>query len=483
LTSKKVARRILKDEILDREFDQNLEEAKTLKDVERLEKKDSQLWFLGLFLILILILWALARDLETVNLSPREFWDQLTSFRLSALIFPAAILILGFCAYLLFQNRSIRTRRREIFLHKMKMERAAGSREEILALFQVSSGAAGHKEPIAILEMIARESLGCLKAHRSTLFLADEKSGVLKPQSTRAFDPLTEQVGLFEEKEVARKALRQKKPYLLREPGDFSEFLKYEERERKITSLMSVPLFSQGRVAGVLSVAIIDEERKFTEKDLQFLMTLSNLASLAMENSNLQEEVRKAASFRKNYEQYLDHILNQLESLSDVERKRIEDHIGRLLPAQSSEGEVPLADQEEVVKGATPAAEQIALDRQGEDRTPRMLRVELDGEPLALTQDLGDGGVFIQTPNPLDLGEQFVLTLHLAEGEEPVEATCKVIWSNKYGKESKNLRRGMGVKFLNLPPEVQSRVEGYIRSHKDRQFSIAEDEHPISLEK
>jgi uncharacterized protein (TIGR02266 family) len=475
LTPRRVERRILKNEISDRELDRNPAASKILEDVDRLEKKESRLWLLGISMIIVLILWALATDLETLNLSPAEFWTQLASFRLSALILPVAVLMLVFCAYLLFQNRSMRNRRRGMFLQNLKSEGAAGSREEVLALFQVSSGAAAHKDLGAILEMIARESLSCLGAHRSTLFLADEKSGVLKPQSTRVSDPLNQQVGLFEEKEVARKALRQKKPCLLREPADFSEFLKYEERERKITSLMSVPLVSQDRVAGVLSVALIDDERKFTEKDLQFLMTLSNLASLALENSYFQEEVRKAASFRKNYEQYLDHILAQLEDLSGVEKKRIEDHIGRLLPDQSPDEKVTLADQEEVVKGAEAAAEQIALDRREEDRTPRMLRVELNGEPMALTQDLGDGGVFIQTPNPLELGEEFVMKLHLAEGEKPVEVTCKVIWSNKYGKESRNLRRGMGVKFLNLAPEVQSRVEGYIRSHKGSQFSIDED--------
>ncbi len=476
MTSRRVEKRILKNENSDRELDRTLEGPKTPEDLERLEKKESRLWLLGVSLIIVLIFWALARDAETLNLVPAEFWGQLTSFRLSALIFPVAVPVLVFCAYLLFQNRSMRTRRREMFLQRTKSERGAGSREEVRALFQVSSGAAAHDEPGAILEMIAREAMACLGAHRCTLFLADEKSGVLKAQSTRASDPGNQQVGLFEEKEAARKAVRQKKPCLLRDPADFAEFLKYEERERKITSLMSVPLVSQDRVAGVLSAVLIDEGRKFTEKDLQFLVTLSNLASLALENSYFQEEARKAASFRKNYEQYLDDILVQLESLPGVGKKRIEDHIGSLLPDRPTEETAILADQEEVVKGAAAAAEQIASERREEDRSRRILRVELNGEPPAAAQDLGDGGVFIQTPDPLELGEQFVMKLHLAEGEEPVEVTCKVIWSNKYGKESRNLRRGMGVKFLNLAPKVQSRVEEYIRSHKGSQFSLDEGE-------
>ncbi|HSR11637.1 MAG TPA: hypothetical protein VLS90_09325, partial [Thermodesulfobacteriota bacterium] len=60
--------------------------------------------------------------------------------------------------------------------------------------------------------------------------------------------------------------------------------------------------------------------------------------------------------------------------------------------------------------------------------------------------------------------------------QPPLEVTCKVIWTNKYGKESRHLRRGMGVKFMNLAPQVQERVEDYFRSHRDKQFSLAEEQ-------
>ncbi len=60
MTLKKASKRILKPEIfgqeIDPEFDKDIEEAKTLRDVERLEKKDSQLWFLSVYAILMLIL-------------------------------------------------------------------------------------------------------------------------------------------------------------------------------------------------------------------------------------------------------------------------------------------------------------------------------------------------------------------------------------------------------------------------------------------
>jgi uncharacterized protein (TIGR02266 family) len=478
----KAERLILQPEMDRKGYGNDIEEAEALKEIECLEKKDSRLWLLTIFMTLVLILFILAKDLWTLYLSPREVLEGFTSFRRSALILPAGLVLLSFCGYLLVQNRRIRRLRWKIFIHKTKMERAVGNMEEMRTLFQIASATADRKELPEILEIIARESLNCLKAHRSTIFALDEKSGILKPQFTFTSDPLNEQVGLFEEKEVARKCLRQRKGFLLREPADFTEYLKYLERERKITSLLCIPLVSQDRSLGVLSVVMIDDDRKFNERDLQFLMVMGIQAAMANEKSSLDAEVRRGASYRKEYEQYLDHILNQLQSLSDVERRRIEDHIKSLLPTPAGEERVPFSEPaEEARKESLPGTEPIALAQEVEDRVTKMLQVDIEGEPSSLSPDLGNGGVFIRTPNPLELGEEFVLKLHMAEGETPVGVTCRVIWTNKYGKESRHLRRGMGVKFLDLSPQLRNRVESYIQSHRDNQFSLAEDQHRLSF--
>jgi len=480
VTSRKSSKRISKPVILTKDFDKDIAEAKSLQDIERLERKDFHLGLLAIFMILVLVLFILVGNFEALILSPREIGEKLISFHFSAFIFPATLLLLIFCAYMIRQYRELRKERREVFIHKVRLERSVGSMDEVVALTQIGSAILHHKDFMSVLEMVGRESLNCLKAHRSTVFLMEEKGGILKTQFTFTSDPQHEQVGLFEEKEMARKTLRSGKPFLLREPADFSEFLKYGERDRKITSLISIPLALEDKSLGALSAVIIDEERKFSTRDLQFLLVLGNQVAIAMEHSSLVEEVRKGAGFRKSYEQHLDTILNQLQTLSDVERRRIEDHIGKLLPAATAEANPPLSEQtEELVKGTLPVMEAEAI--KAEDRVTKMLQVDMEGEPLALSHDLGEGGVFIRTPNPLDLGEEFVLKLHLAEGEAPVEVSCKVIWTNKYGKESRQLRRGMGVKFMNLSPKIQSRVESYIQAHKNNQFSFAEDQHRLSL--
>ena len=274
MSSSKSSKRILKPEIHGRDFDKDIEEARTLRDVDRLEKKDSRLWLLAILLILLTGLFILVKDLETLNFSPQEILRGFISFRLSALVLPAVILLLAFTYYLFRQRRKFGELRRQIFIHRIRQERARGSMEEMVALSQISSAIHAHKELNAILEMIGRESLNCLKAHRSSVFLLEEKSGILKTQFTFASDATHEQVGLFEEKEMARKAMRQKRPFLLREPGDFSDFLKYQERDRKITSLISIPLVWQEKAIGSLTAVLLDDERKFSERDLQFVVVL-----------------------------------------------------------------------------------------------------------------------------------------------------------------------------------------------------------------
>ena len=145
MSSRKSTKRILNPGILSKDFDEDIEEAKSLRDIERLEKKDSQLWFLAIFVILLLTLFIVVVDISALNLSPREMLEGLISLRLSVLIVPAAILLLAFSAYIFSQKRKFGELRRQIFIHKVKLERARGSMEEVVALAQISSAINNHK--------------------------------------------------------------------------------------------------------------------------------------------------------------------------------------------------------------------------------------------------------------------------------------------------------------------------------------------------
>jgi hypothetical protein len=62
----------------------------------------------------------------------------------------------------------------------------------------------------------------------------------------------------------------------------------------------------------------------------------------------------------------------------------------------------------------------------------------------------------------LELSETFSLKLHLDDGRGPINIKSKVIWTNQYGLENEYLKRGMGVKFLDLADEDRNRIQKYI---------------------
>ncbi len=447
-----------------------------MKDIEGLEKHDRELLLLAIFLILILTFFIVIGYFEELRGSPREFFKTITF--LNSYIIGSAILILVFCVYTLKKTRELRRLREEIFAQRIKLQHMAGTLEDVTAFFQISSMISAHQDLPTILELITRESLNCLKGHRSTIFLVDEKSGILKAQFASVPNSEDEQVNLYEEKEVARRALKQGSPLLLRDVKDFSDFFKYEERKRKITSLLNIPISPRGRPTAALSVVLIDGDRCFNENDLEFLSIFGNYASIALDNAYLQEEVRKGINLRKSYQGYLDDILNQLQNLSEEERRRIEDHIVRLMPAsESSErqgSEPPMGKRVAGVDGDAAAVPEVSIQAGTEERGDGMLRVEFEDSSLGFADDLTPGGVFIRTANPMELGEQFLLKLHMSDGAGPIEMACKVIWTNKYGKESQHLRRGMGVKFLNIADDLQKRVEEFIKAQRRKEPSFGD---------
>ena len=346
------------------------------------------------------------------------------------------------------------------------------------AFFHISAAIKNQKDLASIFALVGREVLHCLFAHRSGIFLTNGSSAVLKPQFAYSPDPMDSKVGILEEKEIAKRSVQEKRPFVLREPKDFEEFFNYEGRDRKISSIMSAPFFVRNRAAGAITISRIDEKAKFTDKDLQFLCTFANYVSIAMQSENLNEEMRKAVLFQKNYEKYMDDILNQLQSLSQDERKRIDEHIGQILsqvksktspenqPAEISSTEIGILHLPAEIQSADAA------------HFAEKAQVEFESKAVKFAKDLTTLNVFIPTADPKDLGEEFLMKLHLPDGD-PVQLTCRVIFSNRYGKESQNLRRGMGIKFIDPKPEHQRRLINYLRSISPKGLPSEKDAPPL----
>lgn len=76
-------------------------------------------------------------------------------------------------------------------------------------------------------------------------------------------------------------------------------------------------------------------------------------------------------------------------------------------------------------------------------------------------RDLGAGGVFIETKNPLSHGSVVELTFTLPDSKETLEAKGRVIWVQTEVPD-KNLTPGMGVQFECFTAEQRSLLQKFV---------------------
>ncbi len=80
-------------------------------------------------------------------------------------------------------------------------------------------------------------------------------------------------------------------------------------------------------------------------------------------------------------------------------------------------------------------------------------------------RDLGAGGVFIETKNPLSQGSVVELVFTLPDSKETLEAKGKVIWSQQEVAGGSAVP-GMGVQFEDFTPEQRSLLQKFIDRYR-----------------
>jgi len=335
--------------------------------------------------------------------------------------------------------------------------------EEVSGFYQSSSVISARKDESLLQDLIARESLKCLRAHRAVLFIREEGTRKPKVASVFASEAVHEAANLEEEKECAGRTIRQGKPLLLREPRDFGDLFPNGGKNRALCSLLSVPLVWLGKPLGALNVSLMNGDRKFNEKDLECLALFSHHAAAAIQHG--AEGVR--ANLNRQFDLELEKIAAALRGFSAEEQQDFLERFRAILPkreALEAKGKGPETGEMErnPAPGGRPPRGRVPQGEKGGEE--KIMYLTPGEEAFEFSEEFGGGGLFIRTPNPLELGEKFLLRLHNGNGDEPIEVTCKVIWTNQYGKESKHLSRGMGVKFLDLRKEDRKKLQDYLKS-------------------
>ncbi|MFH2010469.1 MAG: TIGR02266 family protein [bacterium] len=78
-----------------------------------------------------------------------------------------------------------------------------------------------------------------------------------------------------------------------------------------------------------------------------------------------------------------------------------------------------------------------------------------------LAMNLGKGGIFLKTLLPLETGTLLRCSFRIPDGEGPIVANAKVVWTRR-GAEARDAPAGMGIRFINLTKQEQTRLRAYI---------------------
>src|SRR5262245_23892115 len=76
--------------------------------------------------------------------------------------------------------------------------------------------------------------------------------------------------------------------------------------------------------------------------------------------------------------------------------------------------------------------------------------------------NISTSGMFIQTPNPKDVGTQVRLTFTLPTTKEKVTCVAEVVWSRNYA--GKGSSPGMGMRFVDLAADMSAIIEKFMSS-------------------
>ncbi len=122
-----------------------------------------------------------------------------------------------------------------------------------------------------------------------------------------------------------RKVIREGKPEFLPDTSGLADVVGIDAEHRELlhrigfTSYICVPMRGRENILGVISMAIIDSGRHFTEADLELAEVLAARASIAIENARLYRNARDELQRRETFIAQLGHELrNPLSAIANA---------------------------------------------------------------------------------------------------------------------------------------------------------------------
>lgn len=169
------------------------------------------------------------------------------------------------------------------------IERLKQKTARLNALLEISRALNSTLDPHQLLELVLTKAIELTEASGGSVMLVDKVSGRLNIVAARGLSPNTiENLKLELGQGITGWVAREKKPLLVK---DVKQDARYIQANEAVQSELAVPLLDGDELIGVVNMDAF-MTNAFDEDDASLLLTLAGLASVAIRNARLFEELR-----------------------------------------------------------------------------------------------------------------------------------------------------------------------------------------------
>ncbi len=162
------------------------------------------------------------------------------------------------------------------------------NKEQIKAMSTVSSVITSDLLIDDALKMIVTVITNIMKSNICSIHLIDEKTNSLIIKATQSIsDEYNKKPPLKIGEGIAGKVAKENKPISIKNISHEKEYIYHDiAKKENLVSLLSVPMSIKGKVLGVIN-SYYSTLHDYTEKEIDLLTSIANIAALAIENSKL----------------------------------------------------------------------------------------------------------------------------------------------------------------------------------------------------
>jgi len=199
------------------------------------------------------------------------------------------------------------------------LQQGAGGENQISALQQTSLIVHSIFNLETMLHNIMNTVINLLKADRAAIIFLDKSSDGLEVKVSRGMEEATIEDAIRISQSIIERVEKTGSSVLSRNTMGDDRFRNSKSvRNFRIFSLMCVPLKLEDRLIGTVYIDSRNPDRIFSYRDLEFLENISDLAAVAISNSEYYEEVKRRKDSLEKDVKNLRELIKQTFQFNDM---------------------------------------------------------------------------------------------------------------------------------------------------------------------